>query len=440
MQNHKQNSISRKLKDNHSKFIILGAGMAGLGAGIALQKFGEKSLILEKENVPGGLCQTQTINGCDFDYGPKILLLNNSENSQEILSFLEGNHEKYPVEESVYLSKYGLVRFPLQRYLIDLPKEERKKILDDLNFAHEHQREVTSFKDWLINSFGKYFCELILFPYEEKKWQVSLDEMDYHWALERPIKVDKEEILKGSQENLPPNRWYYYPKHGNITALSLPMAQKAGPIEFNRKVESIDLEEKSIKVGDKKYYYDYLISSLPLDYIVKIVTPFPEELKEKSKKHLNRLGIVVINLVFQGDYDLEGTAIYFPEKEYILRRVSILQNLCPALKRKGKTQISVEVSVNPTKKVKKDDLLKLVLDNFAKIGQFAQLGSPIAFEFFDIEFAYPLQVNGLSEHVSKIHEYLASRNVYHCGRGGNFDYCNLDLAYKQGKEVIQGIL
>lgn len=426
--------------NNHFKYLILGAGMAGLGAGVALQEAGESGLILEKENKPGGLCRTQTIEGCDFDYGPKILLLNDSENSREILSFLDENYEKYPVEESVYLSKYGLVGFPLQRYLIDLPEEERKKILDDLNFAHEHPRKIKSFKDWLINSFGKYFCELILFPYEEKKWQVSLDEMDYHWALERPIRVDKEEVVRGSKEILPPNRWYYYPKHSNITTLSYPMAKKAGPIKFNCPIKSINLNEKSVTVGDKKYYYDYLISSLPLDYIASVTTPFPQKLKRDSGRFLNRLGIIVINLVFKGAYNLKGTAIYFPEKEFIFRRVSILQNLCPASKRKGLTPISVEISVNPKKQINKDTLLKTVLSDLAKIKQFAQLGFPIASEFLDIEFAYPLQVNGLSEYVSKLHEYYTSYNVYHCGRGGKFDYCNLDQAYKQGKDVIYKIL
>ncbi len=425
---------------NHYKFIVLGAGMAGLGAGIALREAGEIGLILEKTDKPGGLCQTQNILGCDFDYGPKLLLLNDSENSQEILSFLNGNYEKYPVQESVYLSKYGFVGFPLQRYLVDLPEEERKKILDDLNYAHEHPKEVKSFKDWLINSYGEYFCELILFPYEQKKWLVDLDKMDYQWALERPIKVDKDEVLKGSRETLPPNRWYYYPKHSNITALTLPITQKVGKIQFKASVKSINLKEKSVTVEGKKYYYDYLISSLPLDYIASITTPLSSEFKKYSRKFLNRLGIVVINLVFQGNYDLQGTAIYFPEKEFVFRRVSILENLCPVLKRKGLTPISIEVSVNPEEKLNKNELLKSVLESLAKIEQFAQLGTPIGFDFLDIEFAYPLQVNGLSEFVNKLHEYYALYNVYHCGRGGKFDYCNLDQAYKQGKDVVQKIL
>lgn len=427
-------------KNNFHKFLILGGGMAGLGTSIALREAGKDSLILEKDEEMGGLCRNQNISGCDFDYGPKILLLNDSNNSQEILSFLDGNYEKYPVVESVYLSKYGQVGFPLQRNLIDLPKAERKKIIDDLLLAHKHPLKVLSFKDWLINSYGKYFCELILFPYEEKKWQSNLEKMDYHWALERPIKVDKEEVLEGTKSKLPPNRWYYYPKHGNITTLSSNIAKKAGKVILNSPIQSVNLKEKFVVSNNKRYYYQYLISTIPIDYFTDITLNLPKKIKQRSKKILKRLGIVVVNIVFKGDNNLKGSAIYFPEKEFIFRRVSLLQNLCPALARNGFTPISVEISVDPNKKIDKPKLLKETLEGFSKIDQFAKLGKPINYAFLDIDFAYPLQLNGLSAHIDNLHQYYLTYDVYHCGRGGKFDYCNLDQAYKQGKEVTRKIL
>ena len=89
----------------------------------------------------GGLNISITISGCDFDYGPKILLLDNSENSREILYFLNGNYQKYPVVERTYLSKFGLLGFPLQRYLFDLPKPEKQKILSYLKTKESHPKK-----------------------------------------------------------------------------------------------------------------------------------------------------------------------------------------------------------------------------------------------------------------------------------------------------------
>jgi len=425
-----------KTKNNRVKYIILGAGVSGLGAAITLRKNGiTETLVLEKEKEVGGLLRSITISGCDFDFGPKILLLDNSENSKEILSFLNDNYERYPVIERTYLSRFGLLGFPLQRYLIDLPFQERKKIIDGIEYAKRFPRKVKNFKDWLINGFGEYFCDLVLFPYEEKKWLMPLEKMDYRWALDRPIKVDYDEIIKGSKERLPPNRYYYYPKNGNISVLTKAMAKSAGKILLEHEIISLNLKKKIVKTNKGEFSYEYLISSIPLDFTVQITEDLPLELKMEAKHHLKRLGILIFNFVFSGEYNLEGTAIYYPENKFIFRRVSILQNLCPALKRESLTPISVEVSVREIKKANIHEILAKILKDFSQIKSLRSLGIPIDWDCLKVDFAYPLQTNGLTKQVTKLHHYYSKFDVYFCGRGGTFNYCNSDLAYKQGKDI-----
>jgi UDP-galactopyranose mutase len=429
-------------------YLILGAGVAGLGVSIALEKRGKKSLVLEKDGVPGGLNRSETIQGCGFDFGPKILILDNSENSQEILGFLEGNYKKYPMQESVWLKNYGLVGFPLQRYLVDLPGEIRSKIIESVRRVREHPRQVNSFKDWLVNCFGEYFANWIMIPYEQKKWQVSLNKMDYEWVKSRPLNISLEEMIEGSKRKLPPDRFYYYPKYGRIDSLTFAMAREAGEICYNNRVGIIGLTDHLVFTDNCRYEYKYLISTLPLDsmagscYVEKGCLRRPEELV-RNLQSFRRLGLYVFNLVFEGNYDLKGTAIYFPEKDYIFRRVSVLQNLCPALRRKGKTPISVEVSVKSEKTklyyLWEEKVLEKVLRDLKKIPQFAQMGSPIASKVHSIDFAYPLQINGLAQVKKEVTDFLRKFDVYVCGRGGNFEYCNSDIAYKQGKELGQSL-
>ena len=368
--------------------------------------------------------------------------MDDSENSKEILEFLGDNHERYPVVERVYLSKYGLLGFPLQRYLIDLPETERVKIIRDLDKTHNSPREVKNFKDWLINSFGEYFCNLVLFPYEEKKWQINLSVMDYKWVLDRPIKVSYNEIIEGSKARLAPNKYYYYPKTGNISVLTNAMSKTAGQISTNSEVMGINLREKSIKTNKGKFYFDHLISSLPLDYMTQITSDLPQEIKNNSREKLKRLSISVYNLVFDGRNDLDGTAIYFPEKRFVFRRVSILQNLCPALGRENLTPISVELSINNNSisQTEARDILGKILANFKEIDGLKGLGKPIDWEMLRVDFAYPLQLNGLQKTVKEIQTHYEKFGISHCGRGGNFNYCNSDQAYKQGKEVATKIM
>ncbi len=427
---------------NHYEFIVLGAGIAGLGAGVALRTAGKDSIILEKDSDPGGLNKNTSLYGCDFDYGPKILLLDDSEYKEEILSFLEGNYEQYPVVERTYLSKYGLLGFPLQRYLVDISEAERKKIINDLERTRKSPKRIKSYRDWLINNFGEYFCNLVLFPYEEKKWQVDLAKMDYKWALGRPVKVDYNEVVEGSKRRLSPNKSYYYPKKGNISTLTNAMAKAAVPIFTNTEVLSINIKKKYIDTNKGRYYYKYLISSLPLDSIAQITDGLPKSLKIKGNEKLKRLSILVYNLVFDGRHELDGTAIYYPEKKYIFRRVSVLQNLCPALSRENLTPISVELSVKNTNisKEKSKEYLRKIIADFKEVDGLKDLGKPIAWDMLKVEFAYPLQLNGLRETVDEIHSFYNKYDVYHCGRGGSFDYCNSDVAYKQGKETVLKVL
>lgn len=423
------------------KLLILGAGMAGLGAGIQAQRLKKDSLILEAGDSPGGLCRNSTVHGCDFDFGPKILLLDDLDNGKDLLGFLGDNYEKYPVVERVYLSEFGLLGFPLQRHLIDLPLKERSKILDDIKSSIASPRVVKNYKDWLYNGYGQYLCEKVLFPYEEKKWQSSLEDLDYSWALSRPVKVNIEEIIKGAEHALPPDRAYYYPRQGNISVLSDAMVSEAGPIQYGAKVTEIDLRNKVVKANGRFYRYENLISTLPLDYELEITKQLPQRFVAASKSTLQRLSIQVFNLVFAGNFDLEGTAIYFPEKRFIFRRVSVLENLCPALARNGLTPISVEISVNPRENMPTEETqLRRILRGLGQVPQFVQLGQPIDHEVLNIDFAYPLQRTGLKSLVKEVHEYFAKFSVRHCGRGGNFDYCNGDVAYLQGKQAVNDLL
>ena len=50
-----------------AKNLILGAGIAGLGASYALRKKGESSVIVEKDETYGGLCSCFEIDGFRFD-------------------------------------------------------------------------------------------------------------------------------------------------------------------------------------------------------------------------------------------------------------------------------------------------------------------------------------------------------------------------------------
>ena len=59
----------KNLDGQHFQDVIIGAGMAGLAAGIRLARYGRNVIILEKHNAVGGLNPFYSISGRKFDVG-----------------------------------------------------------------------------------------------------------------------------------------------------------------------------------------------------------------------------------------------------------------------------------------------------------------------------------------------------------------------------------
>jgi len=59
--------------------------MTGLTAGYLLTKAGEKCLLIERQNEPGGLCQSCTLDSVVFDLGPHVFFHRNGEKPEELI-------------------------------------------------------------------------------------------------------------------------------------------------------------------------------------------------------------------------------------------------------------------------------------------------------------------------------------------------------------------
>ena len=62
-------NTSSDFKENHFDTIIIGSGVGGLSAAICLARAGQKVLVLEQHDVPGGWCHSFYLNGHRFTPG-----------------------------------------------------------------------------------------------------------------------------------------------------------------------------------------------------------------------------------------------------------------------------------------------------------------------------------------------------------------------------------
>ncbi len=142
---------------NERRFVVIGAGPAGLTAAYQLTKLGQKPVVLEKHKLVGGLARTENYKGFYFDIGGHRFFTKVEEVHamwREILGeqflkrprlsriYYKGKFFNYPLKPLNALKGLGFV----ESVLI---------ILSYLKWQVFPYREEKTLDQWVTNRFGK---------------------------------------------------------------------------------------------------------------------------------------------------------------------------------------------------------------------------------------------------------------------------------------------
>src|SRR5262245_31962694 len=98
-----------------SPIVVLGAGPAGIGAGIGL---GESGLVLERTARPGGLCRTIELDGAIFDLGGHSFHTPHPEIRELVFQSLE----MYTQTRQARCYTHGIfISYPFQAHFREIP-------------------------------------------------------------------------------------------------------------------------------------------------------------------------------------------------------------------------------------------------------------------------------------------------------------------------------
>lgn len=263
--------------------IILGAGIAGLGAAYALKQRGEESIVLEKDDTYGGLCGNFTINGFRFD---RFVHFSFAKDETVNRIFAEGASDVYRHVPNAYNLYHGLwLKHPAQNNLYPLPQEMKDAVVRDFKArpTDVDSSSIKNYDQWLRLQFGNYFAEHFPIPYTKKYWMTEASDLETRWMGSREgsrlYQPSVEEVIEGCKTKETPVTYYSkemrYPKRGGYKQYLSALA-KDQDIRCNQKVVEIDAQAKTVKTADgNSYRYDRLISSLPLPEVIKAqkITP-----------------------------------------------------------------------------------------------------------------------------------------------------------------------
>lgn len=224
-------------------------------------------------------------------------------------------------------------------------------------------KKPKNLEQWLLNKFGKSICEKYLFPYNEKVWNMKVKNLSMYWASRIP-NPPVEDVLKGSigikTDGYLHQLYYHYPKKGGYQSISENWAKKQNII-YNSNVTQIKKIKENLKItinNKEEYVCKKIISTMSIKDLLKIVK-FKLPLKIK-----NYIKSLIINPMFVISFGIKGrdnrkyTAIYFPEKEYPVNRISFPTTFSNKNSPEGHYSIQAEITCKYNSKIWKKKITR----------------------------------------------------------------------------------
>jgi protoporphyrinogen oxidase len=417
------------------KNIILGAGISGIGAAYELKKNKLDSIVFEKSNNWGGLLDNFTIDGFRFD---KFVHFSFSKDEYVNDIFFKTPLIKHDPLSSNYYKGYWL-KHPAQNNLFPLSKEEQNKIIADFKNKKEilDVQEIRNYEEWLRIQYGDYFAENFPMVYTEKYWTVNASELETKWVGSRMYKPSLDEIENGCKTDETPNTYYTkemrYPKKGGYKTFLNPMVEHLD-IRTNSLVREIDFKSKRVILSDNsEYYFDNLISSIPLPEICKLIKDIPLEVIEASNK-LNYTSGYLVSLGFNIPDVMNKLWFYIYDKNIITSRVYSPSMKSPDNAPKGTSSLQAEIYYNKGKKINKSDqeILDETISDFIRMGLFKK-EDLIVKDIRTEKYANVIFDHNIYENRRIVLNYLKKNNLISIGRFGEWEYFWSDQSLLSGK-------
>lgn len=417
---------------------IIGAGPSGLAINFFLHAPHE---VLESSDQVGGHAASFVVKGFTFDYGPHILF----SRDQQILDFIKatlGPNVSQCRRNNKIAFKERLVKYPFENDLHALPLEDNYACIRDFIF-NDYKNQITlpkNMREWFLYTFGEGLCSRYLFPYNEKVWNIPIEQLSMALADRIPI-PDPDAILKSSlgysTEGYLHQLYYFYPKTGGYQAICNAW-KKAASITYQFKVQQIQRTHhgrlRVIDTTGRIREYSQLISTMPVHELVHLLDfEVPQAIHEALLQ-------LIVNPMFIVSFGIRGvdphqyTAVYFPEKEFWVNRISYPCTFSSENAPEGHWSLQAEITCTKNADLwnKTDaEILSHTKQGLQK-RNLLPMDDQIVLERVDRkEQSYVVYNVGYEDHANKVREWFSSMGIHLLGRFSYFEYINVDMAVER---------
>ena len=409
--------IGEKVRDMEKyKYLILGAGPAGLTfANLLLQNGEESFLVIEKENEAGGLCRSHEVDGAPLDIGGGHFLdVRRPDVNEFLFRFMSENEWNLFVRNSKIKLKDKMIDHPIEANIWQLPIDEQIKYLTSIAKAGctRGGNKPEKFVDWILWKLGTEITNEYMIPYNTKMFSKNLNELGTYW-LDKLPDVSFENTLRSCLEHKaygiqPGHAQFYYPKKYGYGEIWKRMADTLGEhIAYNIQVKGIEFGNNIVFANDgRRIKGEKVITTIPWKEL-ETLDNMPNELCNEIKK-LKYSSLYI--KYYKENIDSDAHWIYYPDLTLDYHRILIRHNFCPRSR-----------------------------------GYWTETNA----EHFDVsnwddstfynEYAYPLNTIDKPRIMAEIIGYSTKRNVFPLGRWGEHQHYNSDLTVYKAMKLFDEI-
>ena len=398
------------------KYLILGAGASGLAFANFLND--EDYLVLERDDSVGGYCKTVKQDGFVWDYSGHFFHFRNPDIESMLVERMPKGEVSTIERCSKVYTQGTLMDFPFQKNIHQLPKEDFISCLYDLYFASENfGGEIKSFKDMVYARFGAGIADRFLVPYNEKLYATDLAKLDVEAMGRFFPHAQLDDIIRNMRQadNASYNATFTYPRGGAIEYIyALIKGMKEERILLQQEVTQIDLEARVAHTQGESYRFEYIISSIPFDHLLRLA-----QIPHQAEYNYNK--VLVFNLGFDKKGWTEPHWVYFPDRDLSFYRVGFYDNIFDH----DRMSLYIEIGATPDQVINVAEARAQVLKELEKAGVVTD-HKLVSEHHVVLDPAYVHVTQESQDELAELRRVLATRGAYTIGRYGSWTYCSIE--------------
>ncbi len=451
--------------------VVIGAGPAGLTAARKLSQAGRAAMVLEADDVVGGISRTVARDGWRFDIGghrfyTKVQAV--EDLWHEILApgdfllrprmsriYYEGKFYDYPINVVNALRNLGLA-------------EAARCGLSFLKVRVVPPKDQSSLEGYVVANYGWRLYEHFFKAYSEKVWGVPPSEVSADWGAQR---IKGMSLFKAVWEPLRSRVWrgsgrsratevtslieeFQYPKlgPGMMWETCRDLVEKAG-VEVHLQSPVVAVERDGAGATAVVFEHDgrrvkvetdHVISSMPFSALIQALDPAPPEDVLAAARALQYRDFLTVALVVPEGCGFPDNWIYIHSPQVKVGRIQNFGAWSPFMVRAGTTCLGMEYFVFEGDQMwekSDEELVALATAELAVIGLVApaqvQRGYVVR-----MPKAYPVYDDAYRAAVDTMRHWLSAEvpNVHPVGRNGMHKYNNQDHSMYTAMLTVENIV